>query len=336
MGNAGRVLMIPKGDYNAATTYERLDFVYYQGRSYVCKQTSTGNAPTNTTYWQALTGDASAEIQALTNYVADMGVKNVYDMIALKKLSGRANNGITYTVNDNGTVSVAAGTVSGTESVFPFGDGSVGIDSTTITNATHVKPNKTYVASFGINLGEPYYIQVFYKATSTSSWTRLVEGGSGTEVEFTVPSSFYDIWIRLNIYGNGTAVPAMTLYPMIREAGVDADGSYQPYAKTNVELTQDVAKSNNNTSNQIASAKYGHVNVVTMSGASISDGDNISAYVASVPISNNVPWSVMFDGTSHTNVTVYLQIDGVVRLIDSTGHTPSSSMTLYGQLTYIN
>ena len=33
----------------------------------------------------------------------------------------------------------------------------------------------------------------------------------------------------------------MTLYPMIREAGVDADGSYQPYAKTNVELTQDAS-----------------------------------------------------------------------------------------------
>ena len=113
----------------------------------------------------AAISELGSEIQALTNYVTDTGVKNVYDMIALKKLSGRANNGITYTVNDNGTVSVAEGTVSGTESVFPFGDGSVGIDSTTITNATHVKPNTKYIASFGINLGEPYYIQVFYKAT---------------------------------------------------------------------------------------------------------------------------------------------------------------------------
>ena len=69
MGNAGRVLMIPKGDYNAATTYEMLDCVYYNGRSYVCKQTSTGNLPTNTTYWQVMTPDSSAEIQALTNEV---------------------------------------------------------------------------------------------------------------------------------------------------------------------------------------------------------------------------------------------------------------------------
>ena len=50
--SAGRVLIIPKGEYNASTTYSMLDLVTYQGSSYVCKQTSTGNLPTNTTYWQ--------------------------------------------------------------------------------------------------------------------------------------------------------------------------------------------------------------------------------------------------------------------------------------------
>lgn len=52
--SAGRVLMIPKGDYNAAETYTMLDVVSYQGKSYVAKQTTTGNAPTNTTYWQLM------------------------------------------------------------------------------------------------------------------------------------------------------------------------------------------------------------------------------------------------------------------------------------------
>ena len=50
--SAGRVLIIPKGEYNASTTYSMLDLVTYHGSSYVCKQTSTGNLPTNTTYWQ--------------------------------------------------------------------------------------------------------------------------------------------------------------------------------------------------------------------------------------------------------------------------------------------
>lgn len=52
--SAGRVLMIPKGDYDAAETYTMLDVVSYQGKSYVAKQTTTGNAPTNTTYWQLM------------------------------------------------------------------------------------------------------------------------------------------------------------------------------------------------------------------------------------------------------------------------------------------
>ena len=52
--SAGRVLMIPKGDYDATATYTMLDVVSYQGKSYVAKQTTTGNAPTNTTYWQLM------------------------------------------------------------------------------------------------------------------------------------------------------------------------------------------------------------------------------------------------------------------------------------------
>lgn len=52
--SAGRVLMIPKGEYDATATYTMLDVVSYQGKSYVAKQTTTGNAPTNTTYWQLM------------------------------------------------------------------------------------------------------------------------------------------------------------------------------------------------------------------------------------------------------------------------------------------
>lgn len=59
--SAGRVLMIPKGDYDATATYTMLDVVSYQGKSYVAKQTTTGNAPTNTTYWQLMV-DAQGHI----------------------------------------------------------------------------------------------------------------------------------------------------------------------------------------------------------------------------------------------------------------------------------
>ena len=52
MISAGRVLLMPKGDYNAATTYELLDLVTYQNSSYIAKGTTTGNLPTDSTYWQ--------------------------------------------------------------------------------------------------------------------------------------------------------------------------------------------------------------------------------------------------------------------------------------------
>lgn len=62
--SAGRVLLIPKGTYDAATTYEMLDLVRYGKSTFVGKKTSTGNTPDSnqdTEYWQliATSGDVS-------------------------------------------------------------------------------------------------------------------------------------------------------------------------------------------------------------------------------------------------------------------------------------
>lgn len=63
--NLGKVATTPKGEYNNATTYLRLDVVTYNGSSYVCLQESVGNLPTNTTYWQLMAskGDTGARGQ---------------------------------------------------------------------------------------------------------------------------------------------------------------------------------------------------------------------------------------------------------------------------------
>lgn len=50
----GKVMMIAKGNYSDAEQYEKLDFVMYNGCSYVAKQSTLGNAPTNEDYWQLL------------------------------------------------------------------------------------------------------------------------------------------------------------------------------------------------------------------------------------------------------------------------------------------
>ena len=49
--NLGQVAIVPRGNYNSGTAYNKLDAVTYQGGTFLCLQAATGQAPTNTTYW---------------------------------------------------------------------------------------------------------------------------------------------------------------------------------------------------------------------------------------------------------------------------------------------
>lgn len=57
MASAGRILIIPKGNYNAAATYENLDLVFYNGDSWLCKKACVGITPSdgNAEYWHRFT-----------------------------------------------------------------------------------------------------------------------------------------------------------------------------------------------------------------------------------------------------------------------------------------
>lgn len=57
MANAGKILLMPKGEYDSETTYSTLDWVRYGGKAWVCKQNSTGNTPAENTYWTELCAD---------------------------------------------------------------------------------------------------------------------------------------------------------------------------------------------------------------------------------------------------------------------------------------
>lgn len=52
----------PTGVYSAATTYGVGDSVSYGYNSYICITPTTGNAPTNTTYWQLLASTATNKL----------------------------------------------------------------------------------------------------------------------------------------------------------------------------------------------------------------------------------------------------------------------------------
>ena len=52
--NLGRIKFVWQGAYSGATAYVADDVVSYNGSSYICILASTGNLPTNATYWQQM------------------------------------------------------------------------------------------------------------------------------------------------------------------------------------------------------------------------------------------------------------------------------------------
>ncbi len=60
--SAGRVLLIPKGDWNAEITYTGLDWVRHNGAAWVCKNTCTNVEPTeaNSDNWQIIARDGQS------------------------------------------------------------------------------------------------------------------------------------------------------------------------------------------------------------------------------------------------------------------------------------
>ena len=70
MLSAGRVLIKPEGDYSPLKTYEMLDYVSYNGSSYIAKKTTTGNLPTDTEYWQL--SASGAQSQNVTSNFAEV------------------------------------------------------------------------------------------------------------------------------------------------------------------------------------------------------------------------------------------------------------------------
>ena len=52
--NLGRIKFVWQGAYSGATAYVADDVVSYNGSSYICILASTGNLPTNTTYWNQM------------------------------------------------------------------------------------------------------------------------------------------------------------------------------------------------------------------------------------------------------------------------------------------
>lgn len=73
MAIAGRVLLMPKGAYDASVTYEMLDMVSHDGATWVAKKASVGITPSADTaeYWFAMVGISSEDMEAFKKEVLE-------------------------------------------------------------------------------------------------------------------------------------------------------------------------------------------------------------------------------------------------------------------------
>lgn len=62
MTTAGRILIIPKGDWNATTEYEMLDLVRHNNASWISKKDNIGQEPSesNADNWQLMAKDGTS------------------------------------------------------------------------------------------------------------------------------------------------------------------------------------------------------------------------------------------------------------------------------------
>lgn len=87
MATAGRILIIPKGEYDASAKYEMLDLVSHNGTSWLAKKTCTGIAPSNdaSEYWHNMFDIAISDINKMANDVDYLNSLVVYETVKLSQ-----------------------------------------------------------------------------------------------------------------------------------------------------------------------------------------------------------------------------------------------------------
>jgi len=87
---------LAKGTYVNTTAYTVADIVDYSGSSYACIANTTGNLPTNTTYWALLASKGSTGIQGIQGIPGTIGLTGTSFI-----WKGAYSTSTAYVVNDN-------------------------------------------------------------------------------------------------------------------------------------------------------------------------------------------------------------------------------------------
>ena len=123
--NLGNIKFIWKGAYNASTAYIVDDVVSHSGSSYICILASTGNAPTNTTYWQQMSA-AGTDGTDLSTVLTTQGDTVVRGSSGLERLAiGTAGQTLKVNSSANGLEFGSGSKVLGMKSLYNSGNTTV-------------------------------------------------------------------------------------------------------------------------------------------------------------------------------------------------------------------
>jgi len=188
--NLGRIKFVWQGAYSGATAYVADDVVSYNGSSYICILASTGNLPTNTTYW---------------NLMAQTGTD-------ITSLAGLAQGDVLYY---NGTSWVRLG--AGTSGQFLK------------TNGSGANPAWATVAT-GANAGEVIQVLSATDSTQRSTTSSSFVTASNTlSVTITPASASNKILILTNVVGRGD-VGVGNIYLTIYRGGTNLGNGTNGFA----------------------------------------------------------------------------------------------------------
>ena len=178
--NLGNIKFNWKGTYNAGTAYAVDDVVSYNGSSYVCILASTGNLPTNTTYWNVMS-EAGTDGTDLTSTLTTQGDIVYRDASGLARLGAGTSGQVLQT---GGTGANPSWTTMSSDVVkVASWDYSSSASSVTLSN----------VFSNDYDVYKVFFINMFASANTQLEWRLLTSSGSASgDYDTTRLNSFAD------------------------------------------------------------------------------------------------------------------------------------------------
>lgn len=220
MAIAGRVAIVPKGDWSANATYKRLDAVTYNNTLYFAKKdVPAGTETSNAEYWsKSIVGNPDKSDQQGQNLIT-YPYYSKSDTI----------NGITWTVNDDGTVT-ANGTAT-EESAFNV------VNPDGVEDRKTLELNQKYVLSDGTSDKAKTYTQFVRFNASTNTYDYAISSRDGYNTWTASDKDLLSYGISL-IVANGATVNNVTFKPMLEIGTVLHE--YQPTTLSNPTLKEQI------------------------------------------------------------------------------------------------